>query len=189
MDARQRLEAFTKDLSNLKDACDYIANGGSLITLCKQKDVQYSSVINWIYDSDERKAMYEKALEARGEWVAQRVLSELNSTAFVDIRNIFNDDGSIKDISEIDDDTARAINGIEVFEEFEGFGKDREHVGQTKKIKLVDKLKSIEMLGKNLKMFTDKKEFSGTLTLEDLINKSMSEVDSDAKEETTSEEF
>ena len=156
----------------LNDIFDFVANGGSLITYCKDKDHKYSVLMKWIYGDDERQKKYEQALEARGEWVAQRLLLELQKVGFADIRKLFNDDGCIKDVSQLDDETAAIIGGIDIQDAV--FNKDGDEVTpRTRKIKLVDKLRSIEMLGKHLKMFTEKHEITGKLTLEDLVKGSM----------------
>jgi phage terminase small subunit len=45
---------------------------------------------------------------------AERVLRELARIAFFDPRKLFNHDGSLKNIAELDADTAAAIAGIEI---------------------------------------------------------------------------
>lgn len=94
---------------------------------------------------------------------ADRVLGELARLAFVDPRKFFNDDGTAKPISQLDDDTAAALAGVEVFEEFEGSGENRKFAGYTKKFKIADKRGSLELLGKHLKLFTDKIEHGGQI--------------------------
>ena len=67
------------------------------------------------------------------------------------------------------DDIARTIAGLEVIENFDGQGDQRKQSGWTKRVKFTDKLKSIEMMMKNLNMLTDRVEVSGKVTLEDLV--------------------
>jgi phage terminase small subunit len=83
------------------------------------------------------------------------------SSAFTQIRKFFNADGTAKDITELDDDTAPSLAGIEVDEIWEGRGEDRKKVGETKKFKIADKGINLERLGKHLKLFTDKTELTG----------------------------
>ena len=97
---------------------------------------------------------------------AQRVLEELAKLAFYDPGDFFESDGSLKGIKELDADTRRAIAGLEVTELFEGKdvadGPQQKTVyGLLKKIKLTDKRAALELLGKYLKLFTDRSEISG----------------------------
>jgi phage terminase small subunit len=92
---------------------------------------------------------------ARTGITADRVLAEIAKLAFFDPRKFFDADGAPIPIHELDDDTAAALAGMNVFEVFEGTGKNRVFVGYTKKYKLTDKRGSLELLGKHLKLFTD----------------------------------
>jgi phage terminase small subunit len=96
---------------------------------------------------------------------ADRVLKELARLAFLDPRKFFNDDGSPKQINDLEEDTARALAGMEVMELFEGSGEQKHVYGLIRKYKLADKRGSLELLGKHLKLFTDKVEHSGGIIL------------------------
>jgi phage terminase small subunit len=97
----------------------------------------------------------------RLEITADRVLQEIAKMAFFDPRDLFEDDGSIKQLKDIDPNARMAISGIEVTELFEGAGEQKHAYGLCKKIKLVDKGINLERLGRHLKLFTDKLEASG----------------------------
>lgn len=84
--------------------------------------------------------------EKRTEITQDRVLLEAARLALFDPRKLFNDDGSPKGITELDDDTAAALAGIEVVEQFEGSGKDRVFVGYLKKYRIADKNSALEKL-------------------------------------------
>lgn len=99
------------------------------------------------------KAMAERA--ARTEISADRVLRELSKVAFFDVRKTFNNNGSIKPISELDDDTAAALVSLDVVE----LGGDEGCV--IRKVRLADKLRALELIGKHLGMFRDRLEVSG----------------------------
>jgi phage terminase small subunit len=98
---------------------------------------------------------------AKLEITADRVLQEIARLAFFDPRKFFNEDGSAKQVSELDDDTAMALAGMDVMELFEGSGDQKHAYGLMKKFKLVDKGQNLERLGKHLKLFTDKSEITG----------------------------
>lgn len=80
---------------------------------------------------------------------AARVLQEATRLALFDPRKLFYEDGRPKPINELDDDTAAAIAGLDVIEEFSGSGEDRAFIGYTKKYKVADKNASLEKLFKH----------------------------------------
>jgi phage terminase small subunit len=53
---------------------------------------------------------------AKLEITSDRVLQEIAKIAFMDPRKFFNSDGSAKQITELDDDTAMELAGMEVVE-------------------------------------------------------------------------
>ena len=89
----------------------------------------------------------------RVEVTQDRVLLEYARLAFFDPRKLFMENGKPKDINQLDDDTAAALVGLDVLEEYEGAGESREFVGYTKKYKLANKLGALDSLGKHLGMF------------------------------------
>ena len=78
------------------------------------------------------------------------VVSKIHDLAFFDIRSVLAADGTLSPPSEWPDATAAAIAGIEVFEEFSGVGDNRTLIGHTKKVKLIERTKSLDMLMKHL---------------------------------------
>ena len=91
--------------------------------------------------------------QERTQITADAVLKEYAKIAFFDPRKLFQDNGQPKDITNLDDDTAGALAGLDVLEEYEGSGRDREFVGYTKKYKIADKLRALEALGRHLGLF------------------------------------
>ena len=80
---------------------------------------------------------------------ARQTLIEASRIALFDPRKLFREDGSPKPISELDDDTAAALAGLDVHEEYQGSGEDRVFVGFTKKYKVADKNAALEKLFKH----------------------------------------
>lgn len=103
--------------------------------------------------------------EERTEITQDRVLLEYARIAFFDPRKLFCSDGSPKPIEELDADTAAALAGLEVREEFEGTGQDRVFIGYTKKYKLANKLGALDSLAKHLGLFEPKEEDSEEETI------------------------
>ncbi len=84
---------------------------------------------------------------------AEKVALEMAKIGFSNVKSIFDEDGSLKPLSEMSDAEAACIAGIEVVELFEGKGDKRVQTGYIKKVKLWDKSKSLSdlnvMLGYN----------------------------------------
>lgn len=79
----------------------------------------------------------------------KRTLEEIARGAFFDVRNLFRPDGTPKDISELDYDTAAVIAGLDTATESEGKGEDRT-LTYIRKYKLADKKGYLDMLMKHL---------------------------------------
>lgn len=108
-----------------------------------------------------------RAVETRLERLgitADRVLRELARVAFYDPRKFFNADGTVRNINELDEDTAAAIAGLEVFEEFAGSGEERELIGYTKKFKLPDKGANLERLARHMGLIKNGSDDAGKVT-------------------------
>lgn len=115
-------------------------------------------------DIAERVAAHKKARNERLEIDADNVVRELLRIAFFDIGEAFDESGRLKDLKDMPVEIRRVIAGIEVFEEYQGRGEDRKLVGFTKKIKLPDKAKVLEILTKHVKvreLFPNRVEVSG----------------------------
>lgn len=110
-----------------------------------------------------------QARSERTEITADVVLKELLRLARVDISQAFDERGWLKDLKDIPEDVRRAISGIETQELFSGDSDQKSIIGVTRKVKFWDKTKALELLGKHLKLFTDKLEHSGNVTLEEIV--------------------
>lgn len=91
-------------------------------------------------------------ISAKTEITAERVIEELMRIGLVDLRQIFGEDGQLLPLSQIPEDARRAIAGIETME-VECVTGDQPTVGKQRKIRMHDKLKALELLGKHLRVF------------------------------------
>lgn len=90
------------------------------------------------------------AVQAETGITLERTLRYIAKGAFHDPRKFFDDKGNLLSVPDVDDDTAVALAGFDVTEEYSGSGNDRELVGYTKKIKLADRKGYLDMLMKHL---------------------------------------
>lgn len=101
-----------------------------------------------------------QALLKRTDTDAEAALRRLTHLALGDRRRLFTESGGLKDPTDMTEDDMALIAGIEILEVFEGRGKDRVYIGQTKKVKLVNPLDSVRTLGQHFGMFAKKHEHS-----------------------------
>lgn len=145
---------------------DHVASGGSVIALCRTLDIKYANLLAWIHNNPERDKKYKEALSARAEWAMERVLHEIQMIGTVDIRRAYSASGELLNPKDMPEDVARALASIDV--------NDNPITGVSTRIKLIDKLKALELMGKNFGMFIDRHEIDiGKQTLEQLVSGSM----------------
>lgn len=171
-----REKAFLAVPGVLELLANHLANGGDVIDLCEAEGVRYGVVMGWVASDPVRQSRMREARLAWAEWGEQRIKSELQRLSFIDIRQLFNDDHSIKPPSQWPADLAAAVEAIEVSElkEFNADSKTMEVIGLVKKIKLAKKGEALKLLGQQLGMFVQKHEVRGTL--EDLVAASLKTV-------------
>lgn len=88
--------------------------------------------------------------QQRTEITQDMVIMELAKLGFFDIRKLFDKNGKPLDISQLDDDTAAALVGLDVQDIADSDGN---YVGFLKKYKMADKIKALELLGKHVGAF------------------------------------
>lgn len=104
------------------------------------------------------------------EITAAKVLKRIDAIADFDIGKLYDKNGRLLPVHEMPEEARRVVASIDVFEEFEGVGRERVQIGETKKVKLYDKLKANELLGRHLKLFTDRVDVNMKFSLEDLVS-------------------
>jgi len=133
----------------MEAVCVHVANGGSIIDLCKLWGIRWGDLNWWLNVDKDRQKKYIEALTAQTEWSIQRILTELRSLAYEDVIGAFNPDHSLKPLSEWPEELRRKIEGIEVEE-------DITNRSITRKVKFAPKLRALELMMKNLNMLTER---------------------------------
>jgi phage terminase small subunit len=148
---RQKLFAleYLKDLNATQAAirAGYAARSAK-VTACRL-------LTNANLQAEIQKAMDRRCakLELRNEDTLRAIAND----AFRDPRKLF-EKGTMKDIEELDLETAQLITGFDFVNLYEGEGEQKHCFGQLRKIRLSDRLKAFEMVGRHQKLFTDKVE-------------------------------
>jgi phage terminase small subunit len=94
----------------------------------------------------------------RHDVTIDRVIAEYAKLAFLDIRKAFDENGNLKPIHELDDDTAAAVSGLEVDKKVSKMADENGEPmveSYLHKIKLSDKKGALDSLAKTLGMFSD----------------------------------
>lgn len=109
----------------------------------------------------------QKEIEKRTEVTQDMVVQELAKIAFFNIKDIYSENGTLKQIKDIDNNTAKAIASVKTLQKAGSMkinvnmrGQDEEipveHIEeQTIEFRINDKVKALELLGKHLGMFND----------------------------------
>ena len=109
----------------------------------------------------------QKEIEKRTEVTQDMVVQELAKIAFFNIKDIYNENGTLKQIKDIDDNTSKAIASVKTLQKAGSMkinvnmqGQDEEVPleyieEQTIEFRTNDKVKALELLGKHLGMFND----------------------------------
>jgi hypothetical protein len=146
--------------------CESISEGRTLVDISRAWDVRFSELHAWVHDATipARLEKYALALEARGMYYTEHVLGRLFTISDADLSMCYKG-GQLLPMDEWPTDVRRALKTIETQINDEG------HV--TKKLQLTDPLRAMELLGKHVKMFSDKIDVSGSLSLEALVGASL----------------
>jgi len=99
-----------------------------------------------------------------------RLFAELGRIALLDPAKYYDESGSLLPIPKLDEDSRRALAGMEIEEAYEHFGKGQaKPIGQVKKIKFWDKGLAIERLLRYKHRIGDKVEVPGLEKLADVL--------------------
>jgi len=77
-----------------------------------------------------------------------RIYTELRRVALLDLSGAFDENGALKSLHDMDADTRAVIVGIEVDEIYDWVDGNKLNIGQSKKIKVADKLNAIAQIVK-----------------------------------------
>ena len=98
---------------------------------------------------------------------AERALRELARLAFSDVRKLYDDQGNLIPIHQLDDDAAATIASVEVVTVAAG---DGESVVNTRKIKTWDKTANLQNMLKHFGMLIDRSESRVNISFLDVLN-------------------
>lgn len=111
------------------------------------------------------------------EWMLQRLVAE----AEADLADLFDENNDLKPIDEWPEIWRQGlVAGVDVDALFEGSGENRRQIGFTKKLKLSDRVRRLELIGKHVQVnaFQEQVGISGLEKLADRIARAKSRASS-----------
>jgi phage terminase small subunit len=113
-----------------------------------------------------------KRVEIDQDWVVRR----LARIADLDLRKLFAEDGTLRPVHELPEDVAGAISSVHVVK--------RKGAAEEYRVRLPDRIRALDLLGRHLGMFRDRVEVTGRglepvlpgLTDEELLERFMAKV-------------
>jgi phage terminase small subunit len=141
-----------------EEFCQGIANGNTVAATLRSMGVNHKSTMYWHLAKEPRvvkriQELVAMRLSAAGV-TAERTKREIARVAYADVRKIFDAEGRLLPVHEIDDDTAAAITSITVQRKNIGTAKEPEHVDVIK-IRFASKMDALGLLAKHFKLIND----------------------------------
>ena len=112
----------------------------------------------------EQQAARSERTEITSDWVLTRLADEADA----DLADLYDEDMNLKPVHEWPEIWRKGlVAGVDVEELFEGRGEDRERIGTVRKLKLSDRIKRIELIGKhvNVQAFREQVNATGNITV------------------------
>lgn len=99
----------------------------------------------------------------RADLTADMVQDRIRLLAFQDIRTLYDEQGNLKPIHQLDDEAAAIVGGLEVIKKNAAAGDGI--IDTIHKVKVIDPVKPLEMLAKRFGLLIERVEHSGGLRL------------------------
>lgn len=147
----------------LVQICDHVCGGGSLVTLSREWDVPFARLYAWVHDRDypDRIEKYAVALEGRKAFFTESIAVRLYGIQEADLSLCYDKEGDLLAMSKWPANVKKVLHSLETVTDEEGRVK--------RKVRLHDPLRAMELLGRYVKMYTDRTESTVGVTLESLV--------------------
>ncbi len=167
---KQRKEKFIAKISEpetFEDICDTISDGGTLSDIAREMGANFRWLYSWINDPEfpERSEAYVVAENARDALAKEDVIGQIHRLSNMDIREAFGENGNLLPIGKIPVHIAKGIASIDTTIDDRGV--------ETKKLRFVDRGQMLALGGRRQRLFVDKVEMTGQMSLEQAVMESV----------------
>ena len=164
---REKFLAVAGEPEFIEELCDKISDGETLSDICRKMNIKFRWMYAWLNDEElpERKAKYIEAENARDAMSKEDVLGQIHRLSNIDVRRLFDEHGDLLPAHKLPDDIAKAVSSIDVTENEKG--------EVTKKVRFVDRGQMLTLGGRRHRMFVDRVENTGSMTLEQAVTESL----------------
>lgn len=160
------LENYLADPMLPDNLCTHIAEGGSATEFAKARGIRWSDLSLWMEKDKERAAKLEIARKASDEWARDKILAQLKALSLIDYGQAYHNNGVLRDIQDMPPEIRASISKIDTKEITDDDGN---FMGRTIKCVFVDKVRALELLGKQLGMFKDVKQLDISQSFAELV--------------------
>jgi phage terminase small subunit len=146
------LRAFALALPHAKTQADAARAAGYSDKTARSKAASYAAlpdvvtIVQYLTGASEHDHTGKVLVAAKDS--CDRIAQELECIAYTDPIHIMDDNDNVLPIRQWPEHMRRAVASVEVFEEYEGVGKDRVNIGRTKKVRFWDKIAANNSLAK-----------------------------------------
>jgi len=163
----ERFAALVAEPEFLDDLCDRISDGDTLSDITREMCVKFRWMYAWLNDPEfpDRKTKFNEAENARDAMSREDIVGQIHRLANVDVRQLYDDSGNLLPVHKLPDAIAKGISSIDMTE------NERGEV--TKKIRFVDRGQMLSLGGRRQRMFVDKVEMTGQMSLEQAVMESV----------------
>lgn len=169
----EREASYFAEPDFFEELLDAISDGATLADFTKAKRIRYRSLQEWIHGDQGRLSKYVTAMEARTNKVRDVVLRGLTDLASVDLKDLFDIDGTMKPLHMMPDGVTKLISNFEIETSMTESGQ----VSKTGKVKIPDRIRAFENLGRTVGMFKDNIKLDGNMTLASLVEASQAKTE------------
>ena len=167
---KQRREQFMSRMAEpetFEQICDDVADGKTMIDVAVELNANFRWLYSWVNDEffPERKQAWDSAETARDIFQKESIVGQLHRLGNMDIREAFDGNGNLLPIHQIPEHIAKGIASIDVSTSEDG--------ETTKKLRFTDRGQMLALGGRRHRMFVDKVEVSGQMSLEQAVMESV----------------